>query len=80
MPTIYISLGSNINKEQNTRAGINALKQVFGELTLSSVYESEAVGFDGDAFYNMVIACHVDDAGFDFIDLRMKRSAERTVR
>ena len=60
MPTIYISLGSNINKEQNTRAGINALKQVFGELTLSSVYESEAVGFDGDAFYNMVVACQVD--------------------
>lgn len=60
MPTIYISLGSNINKEQNTRAGINALKQVFGELNLSSVYESEAVGFDGDAFYNMVIECQVD--------------------
>jgi 2-amino-4-hydroxy-6-hydroxymethyldihydropteridine diphosphokinase len=24
------------------------------------VYESEAVGFEGDAFYNMVIACSVD--------------------
>lgn len=59
MSTIYISLGSNINKEQNTRAGINALKQAFGELILSSVYESEAVGFEGDAFYNMVIACQV---------------------
>jgi len=55
MATIYISLGSNINREKNTRAGIAALKQVFGELALSSVYESEAVGFDGDAFYNMVI-------------------------
>ncbi len=59
MATIYISLGSNINREQNTRAGINALKQAFGELVLSAVYESEAVGFDGDAFYNMVIACEV---------------------
>lgn len=59
MATIYISLGSNINREQNTRAGINALKQAFGKLRLSSVYESEAVGFDGDAFYNMVIACEV---------------------
>ncbi len=58
--TIYISLGSNINREENTRAGIVALKQAFGELTLSSVYESEAVGFNGDAFYNMVIACDVD--------------------
>ncbi len=60
MATIYISLGSNINREQNTRAGIAALKQAFGDLNLSSVYESEAVGFDGDAFYNMVIACEVD--------------------
>jgi len=59
MSTIYISLGSNINREENTRAGIAALKQAFGELNLSTVYESEAVGFDGDAFYNMVIACEV---------------------
>ncbi len=60
MATIYISLGSNIRREENTRAGIAALKRAFGELQLSSVYESEAVGFDGDAFYNMVIACEVD--------------------
>jgi 2-amino-4-hydroxy-6-hydroxymethyldihydropteridine diphosphokinase len=60
MSIIYISLGSNINREANTRAGINALRQTFGELQLSSVYESESVGFDGDAFFNMVIACDVD--------------------
>ena len=59
MATIYISLGSNINREKNTRAGVAALKHAFGELTLSSVYESEAVGFTGDAFYNMVISCEV---------------------
>jgi 2-amino-4-hydroxy-6-hydroxymethyldihydropteridine diphosphokinase len=58
---IYISLGSNINREANTRAGIKALRQRFGELELSSVYESEAVGFEGDAFYNMVIACEVGE-------------------
>ncbi len=57
MATIYISLGSNINREANTRAGVKAMRQAFGELTLSSVYESEAVGFEGDPFYNMVIAC-----------------------
>lgn len=60
MATIYISLGSNIDREQNTRAGVDALKRAFGELNLSSVYESEAVGFEGEAFYNMVIACEVD--------------------
>ena len=60
MPVIYISLGSNIDREQNTRSGVQALRDAFGELELSSVYESEAVGFEGDAFYNMVIACSVD--------------------
>lgn len=57
MARIYISLGSNIEREAHTRAGIRALQQAFGELELSSVYESESVGFAGDAFYNMVIAC-----------------------
>lgn len=59
MSTIYISLGSNINREVNTRAGVSALQQLFGDLKLSSVYESESVGFEGDAFLNMVIACDV---------------------
>ena len=62
MATIYISLGSNINREKNTRAGIDALKQAFGKLILSAVYESEAVGFTGDAFYNMVISCETSTA------------------
>ena len=61
MPTIYISLGSNIERERNTRSGIKALRKRFGPLRLSSVYESEAVGFDGEAFYNMVIGCEVSE-------------------
>lgn len=65
MPRIYISLGSNIERETNTRAGVAALHERFGELELSSVYESEAVGFEGDAFYNMVIACEVSEDVFN---------------
>jgi len=61
MAKIYISLGSNIDRDRNTRAGIAALRERFSQLELSSVYESEAVGFEGDAFYNMVIACEVHE-------------------
>ena len=61
MARIYISLGSNIERERNTREGVKALRERFGELEMSAVYESEAVGFDGDAFYNMVLACDVDE-------------------
>jgi 2-amino-4-hydroxy-6-hydroxymethyldihydropteridine diphosphokinase len=58
---IYISLGSNIDREANTRAGVAALRQHYGELQLSSVFESEAVGFEGDSFYNMVIAADTEE-------------------
>ncbi len=56
MARIFISIGSNTNREHYTRAGVLSLQQYFGDLQLSSVYESEAVGFNGDAFYNLVAA------------------------
>ena len=56
MSRIYISIGSNINRSYHIQAAVSALTQHFGPLTLSSVYESEAVGFAGSAFYNMVVA------------------------
>ncbi len=55
MAEIYISLGSNINRQHNIEKGLDALAQLFGSLTLSSLFESEAVGFAGKPFYNMVI-------------------------
>jgi len=61
MAWVYISLGSNIEREALTREGVHALSQHYGELILSSVYESEAVGFDGENFYNMVIALQTDE-------------------
>ncbi|WP_105102916.1 2-amino-4-hydroxy-6-hydroxymethyldihydropteridine diphosphokinase [Microbulbifer pacificus] len=56
MATVYLSLGSNINREKNLSAGLDALVEAFGDLRMSQVYESEAVGFDGDNFYNLVAA------------------------
>lgn len=52
---VYLSLGSNIDRDHNIRSGLKALEAAFGELAISPVYESEAVGFDGDAFYNLVV-------------------------
>ena len=52
---IYISVGSNVDKEKHTKAGLQGMYQAFGELTLSSVYESESVGFAGNNFYNLVV-------------------------
>ncbi|MGL1955856.1 MAG: 2-amino-4-hydroxy-6-hydroxymethyldihydropteridine diphosphokinase [Colwellia sp.] len=55
MAQVYISLGSNIHRENYVKQGITALKQAFGALSLSSLFESDAVGFAGAPFYNMVI-------------------------
>jgi 2-amino-4-hydroxy-6-hydroxymethyldihydropteridine diphosphokinase len=64
----YISIGSNIDKDKNIPASLNALEKLFGKLIVSSVYESEPVGFSGDTFYNMVV-------GFDS-DLDVKTVAK----
>ncbi len=61
MAWVYISLGSNIDRDELTRAGVRELRERYGELVLSSVYESEAVGFEGEDFYNMVIALQTDE-------------------
>lgn len=51
---VFISIGSNIEREANVRSAVQALREHFGVLQLSSVYETEAVGFTGDPFYNLV--------------------------
>ena len=55
MPRVWISVGSNIDRERSVRAALRELQQLFGDLVLSPIYETEAVGFDGDAFLNLVV-------------------------
>ncbi len=55
MPTGYISIGSNIEREHNVHSSLVALEKQFGKLVISSIYESEPVGFTGDAFYNLMV-------------------------
>ncbi|NOX76618.1 MAG: 2-amino-4-hydroxy-6-hydroxymethyldihydropteridine diphosphokinase [Gammaproteobacteria bacterium] len=56
MPRVFVGIGSNIDREAMVRAAVAALHAQHGEVQLSSVYESEAVGFEGDAFFNLVAA------------------------
>ena len=56
MPQAFISVGSNIDRELHVRNALDALADKFGELVISPVYESVAVGFTGDSFYNLVVA------------------------
>lgn len=55
MARVYVSIGSNIDRERHVLAALDALADALGALTVSSVYESEAVGFCGDNFLNLVV-------------------------
>lgn len=55
MPRVYIGVGSNHQRTYNIQAAVRELGACFGALTLSSVYESRAVGSAQGHFYNMVI-------------------------
>ncbi|MEA3638402.1 MAG: 2-amino-4-hydroxy-6-hydroxymethyldihydropteridine diphosphokinase [Lamprobacter sp.] len=50
----WLSLGSNLARETSIRGGVQGLRQAFGALILSAVYETEAEGFDGQPFLNLV--------------------------
>jgi 2-amino-4-hydroxy-6-hydroxymethyldihydropteridine diphosphokinase len=60
MTRVYVGVGSNIGREENIRNGVNALKRKFGDLIISSIYESRAYGFEGDNFYNLVVYFDTD--------------------
>ena len=60
MVSVFLSIGSNIDKERNILAGIDAIKGHFGKVTCSTIYESEAIGFNGENFYNLVAHIETD--------------------
>ncbi len=56
MPQVFLSLGSNVEPRRYLGNALAALRAGFGEVLVSPVYESIAVGFEGDNFLNLVVA------------------------
>lgn len=56
----FIGIGSNIQPARCIRAGVTDLQVHFNSIRLSSVYESKAVGFNGDNFLNLVAQVDTD--------------------
>lgn len=57
MATVYLSLGSNQQREFNLCSCLRRLRQDFMAVVCSNVYETAAVGFSGEAFLNLVVRC-----------------------
>jgi len=51
-----LSIGSNENPQRNVPISLQRLQTRFGDLHQSPWYESDAVGFEGDHFINLVVA------------------------
>lgn len=55
MTRVWLSLGSNVDRERHIAAALAALREQFGALVVSPVYDCGAVGFSGDPFLNLVV-------------------------
>lgn len=60
MKRVYIGIGSNIDRDLRIAAALDRLTALFGQLIVSPVYESEAIGFAGQPFLNLVIGIDTD--------------------
>lgn len=60
MPRVYLGIGSNVAREANIAGALESLRERFAPLTVSPVYESKAVGFDGPRFHNLVVGFDTD--------------------
>jgi 2-amino-4-hydroxy-6-hydroxymethyldihydropteridine diphosphokinase len=52
MSRAYLSLGSNVDAETHLRGALAALRARFGDVRVSPVYRTRAIGFDGADFLN----------------------------
>ncbi|WP_394241127.1 2-amino-4-hydroxy-6-hydroxymethyldihydropteridine diphosphokinase [Vibrio astriarenae] len=60
MATVYVSIGSNINREHHISESLKALNHHFAPLSISDFYDCEPVGFKGDNFLNLVVGFECD--------------------
>lgn len=62
MATVYLGVGSNIDREKHIISGLIAIAEHFTWRQRSRVFESQAVGFDGSSFYNLVVAIDTEQS------------------
>ncbi len=69
MVRAFVSVGSNVDKEANIRSAVASLRKEFGDLTLSTVYENPAIGFDGDDFHNLAVGFDTDRPPLEVVEV-----------
>tara|TARA_B100000212_G_scaffold48238_1_gene31087 strand:+ start:204 stop:578 length:375 start_codon:yes stop_codon:yes gene_type:complete len=75
----YLSLGSNINADENISFAIKELKKILSNIIISSTYKTKSEGFDGDDFLNLVVAGD-SDLNFESLNQDLKNIEDRSGR
>ena len=75
----YLSLGSNINPESNLELAISALKKILTETECSSIYQTQAEGFEGDDFLNLIFSV-VSLLAFEDLNKKLKNIEDSSGR
>jgi len=65
----YLSIGSNINAEENIAFAIEKLNKILSNVIISTIHKTRAEGFEGDDFLNLVLA---GETSLDFDALNQK--------
>ncbi|EHH2449854.1 2-amino-4-hydroxy-6-hydroxymethyldihydropteridine diphosphokinase [Vibrio vulnificus] len=80
MNTVYIGVGSNIEREKHARAAWQELTLLGEALQASPIYECAAVGFDSHAFFNFVIRLNtsmtLEELAFQLRQIELKWGRE----
>jgi 2-amino-4-hydroxy-6-hydroxymethyldihydropteridine diphosphokinase len=54
MASVYVSIGSNMARETNICSCMQRLRTDFQHVSFSGIYETPAIGFEGNPFLNLV--------------------------
>lgn len=60
MTQVFVSVGSNQQARKYVPMALAAIESEFSPVAMSPVYESVAVGFDGENFLNLVVGFDTD--------------------
>lgn len=67
MTTVYVGVGSNIERRKHIEVAIEELSTIGNHLQISTIYECASVGFNSEAFYNLVVALETRLSLSDFV-------------
>ena len=67
----FISLGSNINAEENLEFAFKELKKILSNVKSSSIHQTKAEGFEGEDFLNLVVS-GISTLSFESLNKKLK--------